>query len=183
MWINTTTEIIESDIEEERIITLPEFIAPGQLDAAMENIGPHLVQRYIMGGPRPRQEALFSKPGTAGTYSYANDLGAGVEATGWLAELWENLPAYDICLANFYADGSQSISRHADDEADIFGHVFSVSLGAPRTFNVWRTDGLKKIELTDGCGCWFRGDVLEHAIPKTAKPVGPRLSLTFRQTR
>jgi hypothetical protein len=168
----------------EVVAVFPNYVAPGQLDVAMETIQPHLKQRYIMGGPRPRLEAFFVKPGTSSTYSYCRDL-EPVEASGFLADLWSTMPEpqYDQCLVNYYADGSQSLSKHFDDEPDIDGRIFSVSLGSTRTFNIWRSDGLHKIELTDGMALWFRGDQMAHAIPKTTKPVGPRLSFTFRQSK
>jgi hypothetical protein len=168
----------------EVVAVFPQYVAAGQLDRAMETIEPHLKQRYIMGGPRPRLEAFFVRPGTSSTYSFCRDL-EPVEASGFLADLWAQMaePQYDQCLCNFYADGSQSISKHFDDEPDIDGRVFSVSLGDTRTFSIWRSDGLHKIDLTDGSALWFRGDLMAHAITKTKKPVGPRLSFTFRASK
>jgi alkylated DNA repair dioxygenase AlkB len=98
-------------------------------------------------------------------------------------------------LANYYRDGRDSMGWHADDERELGPtpddiRVASISLGAPRRF-VLRSRGVdpsRRIELALG-----HGDLLimagttqrhyQHAVPKTARPVGPRLNLTFRVVR
>ena len=97
--------------------------------------------------------------------------------------------AFNSCLCNLYRDGSDHVGWHADDEA-LFGGdpvVGSVSFGATRTFKLRRNDGTEAREfaLTDGTllvmGLGVQRDY-KHTIPKTARPVGERINLTFRRT-
>lgn len=97
--------------------------------------------------------------------------------------------AFNTCLGNLYRDGRDSVAWHADDEAELGAEpvIASVSLGAARTFSVKprRGPGRWSIALAAGDLLIMRGrsqaDYL-HAIPKTARPVGCRLNLTFRVT-
>ena len=94
---------------------------------------------------------------------------------------------FNSVLVNFYRDGSAGMGWHADNEA-INGReptIASVSLGATRRFDLRHreTKQTVKVDLEDGSllvmsglsqQCWV------HQIAKTAKPVGPRINLTFR---
>lgn len=99
------------------------------------------------------------------------------ERTGYL---------YNACLCNLYRDGEDSVAWHSDREA-FNGAVASLSLGATRVFRVRaKADHRLMVDfpLPNGSlllmrpGCQER---TEHCIPKTRKPVGPRINLTFRQ--
>lgn len=100
---------------------------------------------------------------------------------------------FDSCFANLYRNERDSIDWHADDEAWIGPVIASVSFGSPRRFRMRhkvRTPGRKHPQceyrlghgdlLVMGAGCQ---DVWEHCVPRQAAAVGPRLNLTFRQTR
>ncbi len=93
-------------------------------------------------------------------------------------------------LANFYRDGSDSMGAHSDDERELGPApddvaVASVSLGARRRFLLERKRGGDRREWALG-----EGDLLlmtgttqrhyKHWVPRTSRPVGPRLNLTFR---
>ena len=94
---------------------------------------------------------------------------------------------FNAVLVNLYRDGRDSVSWHSDNEA-INGReptIASVSLGATRRFDLRHreTKQTVKVDLEDGSllvmsglsqQCWV------HQIAKTAKPVGPRINLTFR---
>ena len=94
---------------------------------------------------------------------------------------------FNSVLVNFYRDGSAGMGWHSDNEA-INGReptIASVSLGATRRFDLRHreTKQTVKVDLEDGSllvmsglsqQCWV------HQIAKTAKPVGPRINLTFR---
>lgn len=94
---------------------------------------------------------------------------------------------FNSVLVNLYRDGSAGMGWHADNEA-INGReptIASVSLGATRRFDLRHreTKQTVKVDLEDGSllvmsglsqQCWV------HQIAKTAKPVGPRINLTFR---
>lgn len=91
-------------------------------------------------------------------------------------------------LANFYRDGKDSMSWHADDEP-VWGSsptICSVSFGATRRFDLkHRSTGYKvAIELNNGDALVMAGSSQEswlHAIPKTKRPVDRRINLTFRR--
>lgn len=93
----------------------------------------------------------------------------------------------DSCLANLYRDGSDSMGFHADDEPELGSEptIVSVSLGARRRFVLRQKAAGQRWVWELG-----EGDVLimskesqrdyRHAVPKTSRPVGPRMNLTFR---
>ncbi|MEQ8228393.1 MAG: alpha-ketoglutarate-dependent dioxygenase AlkB [Rhodospirillales bacterium] len=95
---------------------------------------------------------------------------------------------FNSVLANLYRDGGDSMDWHSDDEASLGPApvIASVSLGFPRRFQMRRKD--KRGETI--CTMLGDGDVLVmsgrcqadwlHRVPKTKKPVGPRINLTFR---
>jgi alkylated DNA repair dioxygenase AlkB len=92
-------------------------------------------------------------------------------------------------LLNLYRDGRDGMGWHADDEPELGAEpvIASVSLGATRRFVLrHRRRRDQKIELLLPGGsllvmhgatqnCWV------HAVPKTARPVGERINLTFRR--
>ena len=91
-------------------------------------------------------------------------------------------------LLNLYRDGRDSMGWHSDDEAELGPApvIASLSLGAPRRFVFrCRADAADKhaLELPHDSLLIMRGDTQanwQHALPKTAKPVAPRINLTFR---
>lgn len=96
---------------------------------------------------------------------------------------------YDSVLCNLYRDGSDCVGWHRDDEA-LFGSgtpVASLSFGATRTFKLRRVADHKdqhELRLEHGSCCFMpRGvqQVWEHSIPRTKKPCGVRVNLTFRK--
>jgi alkylated DNA repair dioxygenase AlkB len=78
---------------------------------------------------------------------------------------------------------------HSDDEPELGAQpvIASLSLGATRRFVLkHRSDPPRKfaLELPHGSLLLMRGATqanYRHALPRTAKPVGPRVNLTFRQ--
>ena len=94
---------------------------------------------------------------------------------------------FNSVLVNLYRDGRDSVSWHSDNEA-INGReptIASVSLGATRRFDLRHreTKETVKVDLEDGSLLVMSGlsqQFWVHQIAKTAKPVGPRINLTFR---
>ena len=101
------------------------------------------------------------------------------------AELGEPFTTAGLCL---YRDGRDSVAWHGDTigrgkAEDTM--VAIVSLGSPRTFRLRPRGGGATIAHQLG-----HGDLLvmggscqrtwEHSIPKTTRPVGPRISVQFR---
>jgi alkylated DNA repair dioxygenase AlkB len=95
---------------------------------------------------------------------------------------------FNSVLANLYRDGRDAMGWHSDNEAELGPQpvVASLSLGAPRRFALkHRRQPEQKLmlELPHGSLLIMRGDTqsnYRHALPRTAKPVGPRINLTFR---
>ena len=97
--------------------------------------------------------------------------------------------SFNSVLLNYYRDGSDSVSWHADDETELGPNpiVASVSLGAQRTlelkpkFNL--TTPKKQIVLESG-SILIMGKTIQnnwlHQIPKISGTIDPRISLTFR---
>jgi alkylated DNA repair dioxygenase AlkB len=96
---------------------------------------------------------------------------------------------FNSVLLNRYRGGRDSISWHSDDEPELGEKpvIGSVSFGDTRRFQFRhkvRKD-LSKIELglTHGSFLLMKGQTQQfwqHQIPKTSKPLKPRINLTFR---
>lgn len=95
---------------------------------------------------------------------------------------------FNAVLLNLYRDGRDGMGWHSDDEpalgpAPVIG---SVSLGATRRFCLRhrRRKHLKlDLSLAHGSLLLMAGSTQRHwvhAVPKTSRPVGERINLTFR---
>src|SRR6476620_3148160 len=93
-------------------------------------------------------------------------------------------------LLNFYRDGRDSNGWHSDNEKELGNNpvIASVSFGAQRVFRLrHNSEPIKQnILLEHGSLLLMKGTTQhfwKHQIPKTAKPIGPRINLTFRVIR
>ena len=92
-------------------------------------------------------------------------------------------------LANLYRDGRDAMGWHSDDEPELGAQpvIASLSLGATRRFLMKPRDARGPrvaLELPHGSLLLMAGDTqarYRHALPATAKAVGPRINLTFRR--
>ncbi len=140
----------------------------------------------------PRLSSWIGDP--AARYRYS---GAEFQPHPWpasLAPLRERLEiafaaGFNSVLVNRYRDGQDAMGWHSDDEPELGVRpvIASLSLGAPRRFVFrHRQDKALKREVVLG-----HGDLLlmagqtqrhyHHALPRTARPVGERINLTFRR--
>ena len=143
--------------------------------------------------PQPRLVAWYADAGKS--YSYS---GVILEATPFTSPLLEiKARVEELCrenfnsvLLNYYRDHRDSMGFHADDEPELGAcpSIASLSLGEERTFVMKHRsrDDISdlRIGLTSGSLLLMRGETQsnwKHGIPKTAKPLGPRVNLTFRQ--
>jgi alkylated DNA repair dioxygenase AlkB len=113
-----------------------------------------------------------------------------------LAEICRLLSArydvgFDSVWVNLYRDGQDSVAWHGDRNRLVMDQpmVATVSLGARRRF-LLRQRGNSRIahELLPGAGdLVVMGGACqqewEHTVPKTARPVGPRMAVTIRHSR
>jgi alkylated DNA repair dioxygenase AlkB len=131
---------------------------------------PRLLCFYGEGEPLP--DPMLDEARQALNEHYADELGEPFVSAG-------------LCL---YRDGRDSVALHGDrigrgNTQDTV--VAIVSLGAPRSFVLRPRGGGQTLRHEIG-----HGDLLvmggscqrtwEHGIPKTARPVGPRISVQFR---
>jgi alkylated DNA repair dioxygenase AlkB len=91
-------------------------------------------------------------------------------------------------LMNYYHDGNEGASWHADNEKTIMPNscIASVSFGAARKFEFKHKQTEEKVSLTlaPGSLLLMQGTTQTHwihALPKSKKIKDPRLNLTFRQ--
>ena len=176
----------------------PHWLDTGEADAlfaellhavAWEN---HRIRLFGRELDSPRLSCWIGDPGAAYTYSRTR-----FEPRPWPAALAalrgriEQACAarFNSVLANLYRDGHDAMGWHSDDEPELGPRplIASLSLGAPRRF-VFRNrqDRTLKCELVLGHGdlLLMAGDtqrLYHHALPRTARPVGERINLTFRQ--
>lgn len=142
----------------------------------------------------PRLVAWYGDAGAVYRYS-------GVEhrPLPWIAplaelkDLAESLSgqSFNSVLLNLYRDGRDGMGWHADDEPELGPHpvIASFSLGATRRFRMRHRrhrSQVVAIDLEHGSLLLMQGATQHHwlhALPKTARPAGERINLTFRLVR
>jgi len=100
---------------------------------------------------------------------------------------------FNSVLANLYRDGRDAMGWHSDDEPELGPQpvIASLSLGATRRFLLKARQPVGEggsarvaLELGHGSLLLMRGETqarYRHALPRTARPVGLRINLTFRK--
>ncbi|RXR02762.1 alpha-ketoglutarate-dependent dioxygenase AlkB family protein [Pseudoxanthomonas composti] len=152
----------------------------------------HRIRMFGKWVDSPRLSCWIGDP--QATYRYS---GADFAPHPWLpvlAEMRQRLQQelgvpFNSVLANRYRDGRDAMGWHSDDEPELGPEpvIASVSLGATRRFVLRRRDdhAVKQAFLLEpGSLLVMRGRSQfewQHALPRTARPVGERINLTFRQ--
>lgn len=175
---------------------VPGWLGQGGADALLQQM-PSLqwsIHRIRMFGRWVDSPRLSCWMGDAGAhYRYS---GADFAPHPWapaVQELRERLQQacaapFNSVLINRYRSGSDSMGWHSDDEPELGATplIASLSLGASRRFLLRRRDdhsAKRGFELAHGDLLVMAGDTqrfYQHALPKTARPVGERINLTFR---
>ena len=96
---------------------------------------------------------------------------------------------FNHALVNRYRDGNDSMGLHADAEAELGTNpvLASLSLGASRRFVIRHKknrDDRCDLELHHGSLLIMGGTMqhhYHHGLPRTARPVGQRINVTFRR--
>ena len=183
----------------------PSFLPPREADALLVQLTTEVAweQRAIrifgQEIPQPRLTAWYGDP--AARYAYSGLVWEPRPWTPTLAALRQQVEAatgasFNSVLLNHYRDGRDSMGWHADDEPELGPApvIASLSLGATRRFRlrpVRSGPGAGAdlappplaLDLPGGSLLLMRGPTQQHwqhALPKTARPVGARLNLTFR---
>jgi alkylated DNA repair dioxygenase AlkB len=181
------------------VVFVPRFLGPEETDALLWRIRTQVefVQNFIQLYGRkavPRLEAWY------GTWDYPYSKGVVLRAApvpDYLQAVMDRLAAagfgmFDAVPINRYRDGKDYISPHSDDDyGDAEPTIPSLTLGAARPFRLARKVGKKLDKPTTVEYLPRHGDLLvmrgrtntewQHWIPKTAKPIGERINLTFRK--
>jgi alkylated DNA repair dioxygenase AlkB len=191
------SEPIHFNLPDAEIIYFPDFLSKKEADSLFQELlenTPWQQDEITVYGKKhlqPRLTALYGNEGKH--YSYSN---ITMQPHSWtltlqkIKSLVENISEtnFTTVLLNYYRDGSDSNGWHADNEKELGTNpvIASLSLGAERSFQLKHNSDVsqkKTIILENGSLLLMKGTTQhfwKHQIPKTAKPVAPRINLTFR---
>ena len=176
----------------------PDWLAAAEADALLVSLGEgihwqiHRIRLFGREVDSPRLSCWIGDEDAAYAYS-----GTRFRPHPWPAAL---IPirqrladelgcAFNSVLANRYRDGRDCMGWHSDNESALGPQplIASLSLGATRRFVLkHREESLRKLELElpHGSLLVMGGDTqrnYKHSLPRTARPVGERINLTFRR--
>jgi alkylated DNA repair dioxygenase AlkB len=193
----STSEPIFLDLPDAEIIYYPQFYDKEQADIIFAELVKDIpwqqdeIRVYGKIHPQPRLTALFGNEGKP--YSYSNITMQPHPWNSLLQKLKTEIEKvsdtiFTTVLLNQYRDGKDSNGWHADNEKELGTNpvIASLSFGAERMFQLKHNldkDLKKNIVLQHGSLLLMRGKTQhfwKHQIPKTAKPINPRINLTFR---
>jgi alkylated DNA repair dioxygenase AlkB len=194
------TEPLTLSLPDAEIIYYPQFFEKEQADKIytelLQDIAWQQDNITIFGKthPQPRLTALYGNEGKP--YSYSN---IKMQPHPWNS-LLQKIKYYieettgcqfTTVLLNQYRDGKDSNGWHADNEKELGVNpiIASLSFGSERVFQLKHNtiaDAKKSIVLEHGSLLLMKGSTQhfwKHQIPKTAKPIGTRINLTFRSIK
>ena len=188
------------DLPDAEIIYYPQFFDKEQADKIYTELLQEIAWQQdnitVFGKthPQPRLTALYGNEGKP--YSYSN---ITMQPNPWntlLQKIKYHIETTTECqfttvLLNQYRDGKDSNGWHADNEKELGTNpiIASLSFGAERVFQLKHNtiaDAKKSIVLEHGSLLLMKGSTQhfwKHQIPKTAKPIGNRINLTFRSIK
>jgi alkylated DNA repair dioxygenase AlkB len=153
----------------------------------------HMIHVYGRTLAAPRLSAWYGDPGAVYRYS-----GIRLEPLAWtppLLEIKSRVEAlvaarFNGVLLNLYRNGQDSVGWHSDAEAELGRNpaIASVSLGAVRrfVFQHKKRRHCLSLDLEPGSVLIMAGSTQHywrHQLPKTRRPVGARINLSFRAVR
>lgn len=175
----------------------PDLLTPAEASAAFAALlvelpwEEHTFTIFGRTVPMPRRICMFGPKG----YTYSGVEHPPRALTPVLRTLLQRIEshtgvAFNSVLCNLYRGGQDSMGWHTDDDYPHGGQpvVASLSLGATRMFRLRprRSKPPRRsvgVPLTAGSLLCIDGAARvdwQHAVPRTRKPVGPRINLTFR---
>ena len=192
-----TSEPIRFNVPDAEIVYYPHFFDVMQSDLLFQELLQKIpwqqddIKVFGKIHAQPRLTALFGNDGKS--YSYSNIKMQPHSWNSMLHDLKQKVEAvsatdFTTVLLNLYRDGKDSNGWHADNEKELGVNpvIASLSFGAERYFHLQHnTDKNQKIKilLEHGSLLVMKGATQhfwKHQIPKTAKPIGSRINLTFR---
>lgn len=190
-------EPIVFNLPDAEIIYYPNFFSKEESDIIFDQLTNDIpwqqddIKVFGKVHPQPRLTALFGNEGKP--YSYSN---ITMQPHAWNTLLQkikskvENISDanFSTVLLNLYRNGKDSNGWHADNEKELGVNpiIASLSFGAERVFQLKHNTipNLKQnILLEHGSLLLMKGTTQhfwKHQIPKTSKPIGSRINLTFR---
>ena len=190
------TDWQDIDLPDAQLRYWPQFVDRATADRWFEALRDTLAwhqEEIIMFGrptPVPRLVAWYGEP--EARYRYSGVMHEPLAWTDALAQIRDRVRAaagmpFNSVLANYYRDGADSMGWHRDSEDGLGRNpvIASVSLGGVRTFRLRhrRSRQVHSLDLVPGSLLVMGGPMQHHwyhAVPKTRKPVAPRINLTFR---
>jgi len=190
---------VNYDLPDAEIRYFPTFFTPSKADFLLDQLlrtiewKQNTIKMYGKENPVPRLEAWYGDKGKSYAYS-----GIKMEPRPWTDDLLfikKSIEAkagviFNSVLINYYRNGQDRVAWHSDDEKELGRNpiIASVSLGAVRNFKLRHkhyksNDQKEQIILNHGSFLLMEGTTQHnwmHEIPRTAKPIGPRINLTFR---
>lgn len=189
----TRVELPDSDIFIRKYLDLPRGTRQAFESILQET--PWSAEEVLVWGKRYLQPRLVAWYGDTGkSYHYSGIRLNPLPWTELLLEIKECVEKvaehrFNSVLLNLYRNGNDSMGMHSDDEASLGSAptIASYSLGSERTL-VFKHRIRKDVKavplvLSEGNLLIMRGVTQKfwlHGINKTARRVGPRVNLTFR---
>jgi alkylated DNA repair dioxygenase AlkB len=197
---NSNSEPLILNLPDAEIIYYPQFFDKEQADIIYAELLQEIAWQqdnitiYGKTHPQPRLTALYGNEGKP--YSYSNITMHPHPWNRLLQKIKYYIEArtefqFTTVLLNQYRDGKDSNGWHADNEKELGTNpiIASLSFGSERVFQLKHntiTDAKKSITLEHGSLLLMKGSTQhfwKHQIPKTAKPIGTRINLTFRNIK
>jgi len=174
----------------------PHFLAPQFADMIFQQLNTQLEwqeETLMIMGKRviaPRQVCWYGDQNAE--YSYSGITHQPLQWIPVLSQIKQQIyQSYDYnfnsVLANLYRNGQDSMGWHADKEKQLGTNpaIASLSLGAERLFKLRHRKQHQSVNINLGHGSLLimAGSLQHHwrhCLPKTRRPVTPRINLTFR---
>lgn len=188
---------IELGLPQADVIYVPNFVplldAGSIYNELLENLNWQQFNIKLFGReiPQPRLSALYAQEKIPYKYSGLELIPEKFpEVLETIHSLLENelSTTFSHCLANLYRNEKDSMGWHADDEKVLGSQptIASLSFGQTRKFQFkHKKDPRMKmnLELEHGSLLLMKGETQKywkHQLPKSRKPLGARINLTFR---
>jgi len=196
--VATAPNCIELDLFEGEARLWPQAFAPAEATGLFDQLRREVdwqQEAILIFGQRrlvPRLVAWHGNP--AASYVYSGTEHHPLPWTPVLERIRDRASVltgatFNAVLLNLYRDARDGMGWHADDEPELGRNpvIASVSLGAERRFCLRhrrRRDLKIDLPLPHGSLLCMGGATQHHwlhALPKTRRPAGERINLTFRQ--